>query len=101
LLDKLYSTIPTLWNIPITKPFSEKLGLGLDNPVKTVFLEFLVEQPGFKGVLTNDRHLSNRGFVSYAILEMSPQLDNIYRLDVQTKGKLATLEATWAPFDRS
>jgi hypothetical protein len=49
MLEKLNSTIPTLSTFSVTKEILEKLGLGLDNPVKTVFLEFLAKQLVFKG----------------------------------------------------
>jgi hypothetical protein len=37
LLEKWKSKIPNLWNIPVAKEILEKLDLGLDNPVGTVF----------------------------------------------------------------
>jgi hypothetical protein len=49
LLEELNSSIPTLPKSPQKKAISEKWGFRIDNPVRTVFLQFLSEQLVFKG----------------------------------------------------
>ncbi len=44
LLGRLKSTIPNLQIYPPKKANSEKLGLGIDNPCRIAFFEFVDEQ---------------------------------------------------------
>ncbi len=57
VLEQLNSTIPTLWNTHVTNVNLERLGLGLDNPARTVFQSFWSNKRFSRG---NDHRLQMR-----------------------------------------
>ncbi len=65
LLGRLKSTIPNLQTHLPKKVNSEKLGLGLDNPCRIVFLSLWMNKFLER---VNDRHLWNPGVFSYAMI---------------------------------
>ncbi len=68
LLGRLKSTISNLQIYLPIKTNSEKLGLGIDNPCRIVFLSLRMNK-GLERV--NDRHFWNPGVFSYALIPRS------------------------------
>jgi hypothetical protein len=64
LLGRLKSTIPNLQIYLPKKANSEKLGLGIDNPCRIVFLSLRMNKCLER---VNDRHFWNPGVFSYAM----------------------------------
>ncbi len=64
LLGRLKSTIPNLQIYLPKTANSEKLGLGIDNPCRTVFMSLRMNKCLER---VNDRHFGNSGVFSYAI----------------------------------
>jgi hypothetical protein len=65
LFGRLKSTIPNLQIYLPTKANSEKLGLGIDNPCRIVFLSLWMNKCM---EMVNGRHFWNPGVISYAMI---------------------------------
>ncbi len=65
LLGRLKSTIPNPQFYSPKKANSEKLGLGIDNPCRIVFLSLRMNKCLER---VNDRHFRNPGVLSYAMI---------------------------------
>jgi hypothetical protein len=65
LLGRLKSTIPNLQIYLSKNANSEKLGLGIDNPCRIVFLSLRMNECLER---VNDRHFWNPGVFSYAVI---------------------------------
>ncbi len=80
LLERLKSTIPKLQFYLTKKASTEKLGLGIDNPCRIVFLSLRMNKCLER---VNDRHFWNPGVFSYAIIPRCRPNSRVFFLHCQ------------------